>query len=566
MYFNNIIECIYEMLEHGIKIWVEEKNIKVFVPQGIILSEKYKLFIKKNKSLILTYLNNSSVYTKEHSSFIINSELSYAPLSFSQERLWFAEKYIGGSYAYNIPMVFALADHMSIEILEEAIKAIILRHQILRTLIKEDENGTGYQEVLPEAELENFFQISKLTLSNQAEFDHELTKLANHVYNLENEFPIKVAICNVLNSNSTQKHHIIIVIHHIAFDGWSTDIFLKELQEYYKYYCNFTKDVSSSLNLPEINVQYKDFALWQKCCLKGTKLSGELDYWKNKLADYETLNLPIDKLRPKEIDYRGSNLYFNLDEVTSKALVDLSKELKVSLYSVLVSGYYLMLKSFSNQDDIIIGSPVANRHYDQIEDLIGFFANAIALRIKINNFLEIKEFIQQVSIAVIEAQLHQDLPLAKLVEELCVEKDTSRHPIFNVIFALQEFSGNSENTSFLEHYDTDSTFYNVARYDVSLFIDTISPQIQGHFNYSISLYDPETIQNFIETYINILKQFANVLIKQNQVKIADISYINKEQLLINNRYDTKHDYLNNDSLHSVFERQVENNPDAIAID
>ena len=258
------------------------------------------------------------------------------------------------------------------------------------------------------------------------------------------------------------EYYLSIVIHHIAFDGWSTDVLFDELEEYYQYYCRKAdnKEViadiedSSKLSnsdlirrLPALRLQYKDFAVWQRNYLSGERLKKQVDYWNNKLNGYESLHLVTDKVRPAQIDYRGENVYFEIDEVRSNQLRELGRELGVSLYSVLLAGYCLMLRVYSNQDDIIVGTPVANRHYEGIENLIGFFVNSLALRVKIDNGLSIREYIERVGKEVIDAQLHQDLPFEKLVDELKVPKDTSRHPIFQVMFGVQGFGSKALNAS-----------------------------------------------------------------------------------------------------------------------
>ncbi|NEJ82878.1 AMP-binding protein, partial [Rhizobium leguminosarum] len=366
-------------------------------------------------------------------------------LSFAQERLWFIEKYEEGTSAYNIPMVYRLSRTCEIDLLERSIRAIVDRHEILRTVIKEDKEGTGYQVVLADTEL--LLNIPKVTVASQKQLDEELKKEANHIFNLATDYPIRICIYELSVVARNVEYYISIVVHHIAFDGWSVDIFLKELQTYYQYYYQQSRENEVVLNLPALTIQYKDFALWQRNYLSGARLDKQLSYWKNKLSGYESLNLLTDKARPSQIDYRGADIYFELDKATSIALRALAKQLKVSLYSVLLSGYYLMLRSYSNQNDIVVGTPIANRHYSQIEDLLGFFVNSLALRMQIEPTVRVKEFIEQVGAEVVEAQLYQDLPFEKLVEELKVAKDTSRHPLFQVMFSVQSFGGNVKSVT-----------------------------------------------------------------------------------------------------------------------
>jgi SAM-dependent methyltransferase/acyl carrier protein len=256
-------------------------------------------------------------------------------LSFAQERLWFIEKYEEGTNAYNIPMVFKLLDNTRVDILESSIRSIVTRHEILRTLIKEGAEGSGYQLVLDDKEYP--LEILNVVVTDHMQLDLELKKEVNHVYDLTKEYPIKVCLYKLIN-NSTKnntEYYLSIVIHHIAFDGWSTDILFRELQVYYKYHLAQSQGLETNLNLVDLDIQYKDFALWQRNYLSGDRLDKQLNYWKNKLSGYETLNLITDKPRPSQIDYSGKDLYFELDENISIALRELAKELKVSLYSLL---------------------------------------------------------------------------------------------------------------------------------------------------------------------------------------------------------------------------------------
>ncbi|NDA89849.1 MAG: hypothetical protein EBY20_02925, partial [Alphaproteobacteria bacterium] len=198
------------------------------------------------------------------------------------------------------------------------------------------------------------------------------------------------------NVSESQDRYLSIVCHHIAFDGWSSGIFVKELETFYNYYEQIDEAQKADLILPNLPIQYKDFALWQRNYLSGVTLEKQLSYWRSQLINYEALNLPTDYNRPKEIDYRGADVYFEIDEKVSAGLRSLAKELKVSLYSLLLSGYYLLLRAYSNQDDIVIGSPIANRHYSQIENLIGFFVNTLALRCTIKSDLLLCDFIKMV--------------------------------------------------------------------------------------------------------------------------------------------------------------------------
>ncbi|MHB9147923.1 MAG: non-ribosomal peptide synthetase [Candidatus Amoebophilus sp.] len=538
------------------------------------------IFKQSTVSKLLHYLkHNEGEEVVIEKTTVINPAEQW--LSFAQERLWFLEKYEEGTAAYNIPMVYRLSNECELDLLEYSIRAIVNRHEILRTVIKEDNEGNGYQVVLEATEL--LLEMNKVSVASQKQLDEELKKEANHIFNLADEYPIRISIYGLSKDATDEKkieHYISIVIHHIAFDGWSADIFLKELQTYYQYYYQQSKEKEAVLNLPALTIQYKDFALWQRNYLSGERLDKQLSYWKNKLSDYESLNLLTDKPRPSQIDYTGAGIYFELDKATSLSLRALAKQLKVSLYSVLLSGYYLMLRSYSNQDDIVVGTPIANRHYSQIEDLVGFFVNSLALRMQIAPTVRVKEFIEQVGAEVVEAQLYQDLPFEKLVEELQIAKDTSKHPIFQVMFGVQSFGNDDKSITsekeehnladLLTPYTSEDSFYQVAKFDLTTFIDDGGENLRGVFGYAMSLYEEETIKRFIATYQEILAQLADLAgneLKWEELKVREIKYLNEldYKLLINVWNATDKEYPREKTIQQLFEEQVERTPHHVAI-
>jgi amino acid adenylation domain-containing protein len=526
---------------------------------------------------LANYLKDHNEETVNIQSLTIVEKDKYL-LSFAQERLWFIEKYEEGTNAYNISMIFNLKDTIKLDILEKSIRGIVSRHEVLRTLIKYNNDDQAYQLVLDDKDYP--LNIVRVRINSREELDQELTRQVNYIFNLGNEHPIRVVIYHLHNKAEAglSKYVLSILIHHIAFDGWSIDIFLKELEAHYHYYLSQSQGLTCTLNLPKLAIQYKDYALWQRNYLTGERLNNQISYWKNKLTDFEKLNLYIDKLRPSQINYLGKEVYFDLNESISIILRELAKEFKVSLYSLLLAGYYLTLSVYSNQNDIIIGTPIANRQYSQIEHLIGFFINSLALRTKHNPNYTIKEFIQMVGNEVVEAHAHQDLPFEKLVEELNIEKDITHHPIFDVWFEVQSFGGElykqssieTSLTNILEPYRAKFNLHKVAKFDLSVFIEDRENKLRGIFNYAESLYKEETIERFVNTYKTILTQIANVLTDQQtkqNFRIKELTYLTKQEqnLILNIWNNTSALYPQNKTINQLFEEQVERSPNDIAV-
>ncbi|UHO38305.1 amino acid adenylation domain-containing protein [Chryseobacterium capnotolerans] len=476
-------------------------------------------------------------------------------LSFAQERLWFIETYEGGSSAYNIPMAAILDEKTDISVLQKAFEKVIKRHEILRSVIKTTEDGVGYQQVTDHLPEWNMTEVS-----TREDLDEALNKCANKIFRLEVEIPIATNIFKFEN-----RHYLSAVIHHIAFDGWSTDIFLKEIQTIYKALLNNEK----AEELSDVQIQYKDYALWQREYLSGQRLEQQINYWKDQLEDFQNLDLPTDFRRPSQISYEGENLYFSLDEEQSEKLRALSKNLGISLYSVMLGGYYLMLSAYSGQDDIVVGSPIANRHHAGLEDIIGFFVNTLALREKLDAKQNLKDFLLQVSKSVTDAQSHQDLPFEKLVEELGVEQDTSRHPVFQVMFGLQNFGGDalSQNNQDRLFYPFDGEIdYQVAKFDLTTMIDDGGDEIKGMFNYAKAIFSKETVGNMIRSYEFLLEQMTKDE-DQREITLSDLNLVTHDQYkkLTEDWNATYTTYPSEITIHHLFENQVKNTPDQTAL-
>ncbi|WP_228455605.1 condensation domain-containing protein, partial [Chryseobacterium potabilaquae] len=282
-----------------------------------------------------------------------------------------------------------------------------------------------------------------------------------------------------------------------------------------------------------LRIQYKDFALWQRDYLQGEVLDSQLEYWKGKLLEVESLNLPLDYARPSAISYEGNTLHFSIADSLSEELRLLSRDLGVSLYSVMLGGYYLLLSSYSGQKDIVLGTVVANRHHAGLEDLIGFFVNTLVLREDIDYGVSVRDFILQVSDSVSQAQMHQDVPFEKLVEELGVVQDVSRHPIFQVMFGLQSFGNEAKRM-----YGEDSLFqefkgsisYDVAKFDLSVMIDDDGKSLSGSFNYARGLFKESTIDHMISTYVYLLEQMVcHHKESGSKLRLEDLSWVREEE-------------------------------------
>lgn len=432
-------------------------------------------------------------------------------LSYAQERLFYIDQLGEGSQAYNVPIVVTLTTNVDIEKLERSIKKVVKRHEILRTIIDND-----YQKIL-DADIE--ITHNKIKSSKYFAYRFDLTK----------EIPIKINI--YLNKLSVN-------VHHIAFDGWSTNIFLNEVAACYY-----------ELDLPKLEVQYRDYAKWQRSLQDDEFLKEQKTYWVEKLSGFETLDFPTDYSRPMDFDYKGQELIYKLHPGLMSDLEELAKTYKTSLYTVTLTAFTILLSTYSNQDDIVLGTPIANRHIKGTKDLIGFFVNTLALRSKINSDMSIGNFIRENAKLITEAQKFQDIPFESVVQALGIESDLSRNPIFQIMFGFQDVP-NLVDSGNLYQSINDNLSLGSTKFDLSV----MHRNDHIEFIYATSLFKKDTINGIAKTYENILKQ---MVIKPEE-SISDLVFETDTILEKKKNYP-------NDTVHQLFEKVAAGYPNNLAI-
>ncbi|WP_186648487.1 non-ribosomal peptide synthetase [Fluviispira vulneris] len=530
------------------------------------------LFKYKNIHNLTNNLNNFKNYTKIKKINFLNPE-EYC-LSFAQERLWFIDKLSEGQSSYNIPMFYRLPQNLNQESLKKSILQIIVRHEILHTIILESNTKIIYQKPLSIKDIE--LKINNYDCLTMNELENSLQDEVNYIFNLSKEIPIRISIFKLKLNPEIYDCFICICIHHIAFDGWSIGVFLKELSIHYDYFEKIISENEKNKLIPSLALQYKDYAYWQKEFIKSEEIQRQKIFWRNKLENFELLNLHVDKNRPLKFDYKGKNIYFKIAPDLANSLIKLAKNLEVSLFSLFISAFHLLLSCLSGQRDITIGSPISNRHLQESSELIGFFSNLIAIRTKIDPNMKISDFIKSLARDVIEMQKYQDLPFEKIVDELVLTRDQSKHPIFQVLFSMQEFNANQNEIDNLflvpqtqEYFKKFNHLFSPARFDLSLIIEHSNNEFLVCLNYATSLFHEETINNYINIYKKILQEYSslnNNNLRENFI-INNINYATIFQNKISNKnydYTLSLEY-NHKTIHKIFEDIVEKYSDNIAL-
>jgi amino acid adenylation domain-containing protein/non-ribosomal peptide synthase protein (TIGR01720 family) len=496
----HILAFLNELRYSAGAIWVENGAIVFSAPKKF-QNQETKTFITDNKSAVIALLTENEIFSKEaflDREIFRDRSVNYFPLSYAQERLWFIEQYEGGSNVYHIPDIYELGNKTDEDCLIQALCAIVDRHEVLRSTIVITADGQAMQAVHAEP-----LVVGRVDAGSRETCMKLIQAAANAPFDLEKEYPIRATLYHITNGEPAEpvQRLLLVTKHHIASDGWSNAVLERELRLYYEALVQGDR----SVELPMLDIQYKDYALWQRSCLEEGELARQLVYWKDRLLDWQPLQLPLNAPRPAQPDHRGSSHGIGIGLELSHALRKLAQGMGVSLNSVMLSGFGVLLGRYTGQDDIITGSPSANRKHRQTENLIGFFINVQPNRVLLNKNQCFSELINQVHSDQVEAQEHQDLPFEQLVNALGVERDPSRHPLFQVIFEVQGFGGDADTA-------TDGYWqllplggvYAIERFDISVFVDASGEEINCYISYASGLFSATVIEQMARHYMQLL--------------------------------------------------------------
>ena len=474
------------------------------------------------------------------------------PLSFSQERLWFIDR-MEGSQQYHVPALLRLKNKLNIEALTFALRNIVNRHEVLRTVILEDE-GTGYQ-VVREKDKWN------LQISDGSKYKDDREGLENYIQSLINA-PFDLSSDHMLRAHLIKinelDHILVVVMHHIASDGWSISVTVKELTELYAAF-----EEKRESKLVPLDIQYADYAIWQRNYLQGELLDKKLEYWKNKLTGVEPLNLPTDFKRPSVQSIRGTSVPFKIDKDLSEQLQELSQQNGATLFMTLLAAFNVLMYRYSGQEDICVGTPIAGRQQTEIEVLIGFFVNTLSLRNQVNGEASFTELLKEVSATTMGAYDHQDVPFEKVVEAVVKKRDISVSPLFQVMFSLQNLPESPElklGESGL--YKEDYT-YNTSKFDLTFFMNETPYGLQGSVEYCTDLFEEKTILRMISHYKELLKS----IVSDPQQSVGALPMLTgaEEYQLLKEFNDTDAAYPLDKTVINLFEEQAANSPDNTAL-
>jgi len=486
------------------------------------------------------------------------SERGTAPLSFAQQRLWFLDQLMPGNLFYNEHDIIPMPP-LRVSVLEKALNEIVRRHEALRTTF-ESLNGEPRQVIAPSLEL----KLPVVDLRHLPEHSREAEALRLATEQAQEPFDLtRGPLTRVSLLRTGEDDYLFsLTMHHIVCDGWSMDVFFRELNVLYDAFA-----AGRPSPLPELPIQYADFADWQRHYLTGETLKSQLAYWRQQLADLPTLPLPTDRPRPPVQSFRGATQPFTISRQVQASLQAMCQQEQATAFMMLLTAFQVLLARYTGQDDIVVGSPIANRNRAELEPLIGFFVNMLVMRTDLSGDPTFREALKRVKEVALGAYSHQDLPFEKLVEELHPERDLSRNPLFQVIVQLFNVPGtHNEQQAEATPATGDSSpevKNTTAKFDLRVDLwDTIEG-MGGQVEYSRDLFEAATIERMVMHFQTLLE----AIVENPDQRLSELRLITDAERgqLLEGWNQTETAYPGDACIHELFEEQVERTPDAVAL-
>ncbi len=477
------------------------------------------------------------------------------PTSLAQQRLWLLDQLNPQAAAYNMPTALRLIGDLDIEALEQSLSEIVRRHEILRTTFRAVDDEP-MQVIAPARAVR--LPITDLRELEPGARAQEERRLINEEAWTPFDLSCGPLLRTRLFRTGTAEHVLVIVQHHITNDGWSKEVFMRELIIAYEAFGEGCEP-----ELPELPIQYADFAQWQRELLQGETLEQELEYWRSQLADLPGSELPTDRRRPPIQTFAGATESFTIAPELSNALKNLSKRERATLFATLLTAFKVLTARYCGQEDIVVGTPSTNRTRAEFEPLIGFFVNTLVIRTKLDADPTFREALRRVRQTVLGALEHQDLPFDRLVHELAPTRNVNQTPFFQVMFALAEAHSKTRRMADLQMVPIEIKD-RFAKFDLLLEVTDERDTLRGSLNYNVDLFDAATIRRMAGHFCTLLAGIvANPEARLSELPLLDDA--ERQQILVDWN-DTGREYpATNICLHELIEKQVERTPDAVAL-
>jgi amino acid adenylation domain-containing protein len=548
------LEFLALLKDRDIRLWAEGERLMFTAPAGA-LSAELRHQIAGRKADLLRLLTGLGGDETDKLAIVPAPPQEQPLLSFAQQRLWLLDQFSEGEPVYNVGIRIEWQGPLCSASLTRAFTEILRRHTVLRTSYPNHRGRPGLhvadEFVLPFTELD----IGGLTERARAErLEREVLAAGRYPFRLHDELPLRITLVRTAEEAAT----LVLVIHHIACDAWSMGVLVGELTRLYSL-C-LSGELSPKVALP---IQYSDFAYWQHERLQGELLKTQLAYWQAQLRNPPSpLALPTDRPFPSVQHYRGARALFAFDEALSADLDRFCRQHQTTMFAVLLALFSTLLHRYTGESDILIGTPVANRDYRELEDLIGFFVNTIVLRSRPAAEMGFEALLEQTHAALSEAMAHHELPFERMIEHLQTGRDLARSALFQVMFSYQNAPRQTAQINGVELAITEIDHL-VSKFDLSITLGRVEGQLKGWVEYSTDLFDQATVERLISHY----ETLAQSVLADCTRELGALPLLpTKEYLRI------LHDFNPWGSaapvgrlLHQLFEVQADERPEAIAV-
>ncbi len=476
------------------------------------------------------------------------------PLSSAQKRLWFLDKLQPNSAVYNVPTVLALRGSIELEALRKALETIVERHRTLRTVF-DSVDDAPFQKISEMVPLD-LRVIDLSPLSSHARV-REVDKLVTHEvrrpFDLARDLMIRASLVKL----SASEHILILVTHHIASDEWSLRLLLKEWAEFYS-----ALRENREPSVPELSVQYTDFATWQQEWLQSESCQTHLNYWRKQLKGAAALQLPTTKPRPAAQTFAGAIYSAVIPKELASALKDFSKKSQATLFMTLLAAFKAVLYRYTQQEDIVIGCPIAGRNRAETEPLIGFFVNTLALRSRIEGHQSFRHLVEQVRENTLAAYNHQDVPFDRVVEEVHPERSSNRMPLVQVVFALNNDYVQEELFPGVRAEEIE-TGTGTSKFDITFVTKDTPAGLYATVEYNSDLFHESFIQRLLGHFEELLR--GVIVNPEERISRLPLVTAREREFLVKTLNQTARPYPNSACVHEIFEAQVSRKPEAVAL-
>lgn len=552
-----MLQLINKLKEANIDVLVKGNDLELHFDNAEI-SEELLGELKENKQELIQFLKKYSTQTETNEIVAVTEAENYE-LSDAQKRLWIVSQTGDASRAYNMPTYKHVDRIDDLENFEKALGAVVERHEILRTVFRKDENDTIKQWILPTANVAS--TITQKDFSAESDAQAAAFAFAKEdsfkPFDLENGPLFRVNLLKVSDDHTILYYNM----HHIISDGWSMDVLAKDLMAFYQAFKSNTTP-----SLPELNIQYKDYAAWQLTQLESESLKEDKTYWRNKLAgELPVLNLPTTKSRPlvKTFNGRSSSMYINSSVV--EKLRKYTQQEKGSVFIGLLATLNILLQKYTGQKDIILGTALAGRDHADLEDQIGFYIQTLALRNQIDESATFGEFFNAVKETTLTAYKHQMYPFDRLVKDLNVMRDASRNVVFDMMITHQNI-GDRDKKAVSNAIDMDAVTdlgACMAKLDISITFEEVGDVLSMVTVYNSDVYDTDTIEKFMRSFKTLLN---NVVANPAQA-ISELTYISttEKETLVRKFNNTEVAFEAPETFVEMFQEQVTKTPNAVAL-